>query len=108
VSFPRIVGTHEPDLSDCLCAVYAKKSNQSRKGFEFPTLLAELFGKKKGKPFALALTITRPTGEVVFHGLAPFTSGAEIREAGIFRDLDYDDEIRVTASKAPTPRKKSR
>ncbi len=86
--------------------VYSKKSEQSRKGFEFPKHLAELLGKKKGKPFTLALTITRPSGEVVFHDLASTTSGTEIREARIFDNLEYGDEIRVTACNPPLQQKK--
>jgi hypothetical protein len=86
---------------------YSKKSNQSRKGFEFPVSLARLLGWKKGKPFTLALTITKPSGEPVFHGLTSFTSGTEIRAANIFDDLEYDDPIKVTACNAPAPQKKS-
>jgi hypothetical protein len=88
--------------------VYSKKSEQSRKGFEFPKQLAKLLGWKKEERFTLALTITKPTGEVVFHDLAEFTSGTEIREVRIFGNLDYDDEIRVTACNAPTPQIKSK
>lgn len=39
--------------------VYSKKSNQSRKGFQFPKELAELFGWKRGRKFRLPLTITK-------------------------------------------------
>lgn len=88
--------------------VYSKKSKDSRKGFEFPASLARLLGWKRGKPFALALTIRNPSGEPVFHDLASFTSGTEIRAVHIFDDLDYDDLIQVTACNAPAPRKKSK
>jgi hypothetical protein len=88
--------------------VYSKKSDQSRKGFEFPEKLAEQLGWKKGKRFTLALTITKPSGEVVFHDLASFTSGTEIREARIFRNLEHGEEIRVTAYSPPGPQQKSR
>jgi hypothetical protein len=77
--------------------VYSEKSNQSRRGFEFPTRLATLLGWKRGKSFVLALTVAKPSGEVVFHGLAPFTSGTEIRD----RRLEYGEPIRVTACAAP-------
>jgi hypothetical protein len=86
--------------------VYSKKSGQSRKGFEFPKQVAKQLGWKSGKPFTLALTITKPSGEVVFHDLASFTSGTEIREARIFRNLQHDDEIRVSAWNSPAPPQK--
>jgi hypothetical protein len=56
----------------------------------------------------VALTITKSSGEIAFHGLAPFTSGTGIGRASIFRSLEHGEEIRVTASKAPSTRKKSR
>jgi len=76
------------------------------KGFEFPAALARLLGYKKGKPFTLALMITKPSGETVFHGLASFTSGTEIGMASIFRNLEHGEEIRVTACNAPQQKSK--
>ena len=76
------------------------------KGFQFPAPLARLLGRKKGKKLTLALTITKPTGETVFHGPASLTSGTEIGMASIFRSLEHGEEIRVTACNAPIPQKK--
>jgi hypothetical protein len=78
------------------------------KGFQFPAALARLFGRKKGKKLSLALTITKPSGEPVFHGLASLTSGTEIGMASIFRNLEHGEEIRVTACNVPAPQQKSK
>jgi hypothetical protein len=78
------------------------------KGFQFPAPLARLLGRKKGKRLTLALTITKPSGETVFHGPALLTSGTEIGMATIFRNLQHGEEIRVTACAAPQQQKKSK
>jgi len=77
------------------------------KGFQFPAPLARLLGRKKGKKLTLALTITKSSGEPVFHGLASLTSGTEIGMASIFRNLEHGEEIRITACNVPPQLKSS-
>jgi hypothetical protein len=86
--------------------IYSKKSARSKKGFQFPKELFKLFRFRRHG--SVALVITRTSGEAVFHGLGNFTSGTEITKAAIFRDLDFDEEIRVTASCPPASKPDSR
>jgi hypothetical protein len=83
---------------------YSKKHSRSRRGFSFPQELSRAFGF--GRPHAedrVALMITTVSGETLFCGISNFISGSdEITEAKACRNLDFAQEIRVTASRAPS------
>jgi len=83
---------------------YSKEHPRSRKGFSFPQELSRAFGF--GRPHAkdrVALMITTLSGQTPFCGISNFISGSnEITEAKPCRNLDFAQEIRVTASRAPS------
>jgi len=75
--------------------VYSKS-----KGFQFPVPYARGLGWVRGKPFSVALQITKfSSGEPVFRGTVPFSSGSEITSRAVFRRLEIGDAIRVTATR---------
>jgi hypothetical protein len=81
--------------------LYSKKSKESKKGFQFPKILAKAFGYRPGKKLTLDLAITRLSklsGKPVFEDRARLTSGAEVTTPKIFHDLEFGEEIRVIAS----------
>jgi hypothetical protein len=79
---------------------HATTYSKTRKGFRFPKDLKDIFGVESDGE--IALLITSLTGETLFCGTSKFISGAEITEAEPCRNLDFSQEILVTASRAPS------
>jgi len=71
----------------------------SRPWFQVPKAIAKLLGLKSGD--GIAVNITTPEGEPLYHGLAKLGSGTEIYQAHISKRLKKGKEIRVTASCVP-------
>lgn len=69
--------------------------SKARKGFAFPKGLFEAFGF--GENAEVALIVQTPTGDILFRGVSRFISGSEITEAAACRNLDFSQEIVVTA-----------
>jgi hypothetical protein len=88
-----------------LTATFHATTYSTRKGFKFPAQLFRLFGFKTKPPSLVALTIMRSSGEIAFCGVSKFTtSGSEIIEANTCRNLGYQENIIVIASRAANPR----
>lgn len=71
----------------------------SRPWFQVPRAIAKVLGVKSGN--AIAVTISTPKGELLYHDLATLGSGTEIYQAQIGRRLRKGQEIRVTVSRPP-------
>ena len=66
--------------------------------FHIPKSVARLLGVKSGD--VLAVGITKPDGELIYHGLAKMDSGSELLQIG--KILKRGAEIRVTVSRPPS------
>jgi|SRR5579864_5749781 len=71
----------------------------SRPWFQIPRAVTRLLGVKSGDPIAVG--ISKPTGEMIYHGLAKIDSGTEIYMAHIGKLLTKGAEIRVSVSRTP-------
>ena len=84
----------------------------SRPWFQIPTAVAKLLGLKSGD--VIAVSISTPKGELLYHGLANMGSGKEIYRSYVSTRLKKGEEIRVTVSRPPEdvvgliPHKKTR
>ena len=72
---------------------------KSKPWFQVPRAIARLLGVKSGD--ALAVDISTPDGELVYHGLAKMDSGTEVYDAHIGKHLIKGAEIRVTVRLPP-------
>lgn len=72
---------------------------KSKPWFQVPRAIARLLGVKSGD--ALAVDISKPDGELIYHGLAKMDSGTEVYDAHIGKRLTRGAEIRVTVSLPP-------
>ena len=66
--------------------------------FHIPKSVARLLGVKSGD--VLAVGISKPDGELIYHGLAKMDSGTEMLHIG--KILKRGAEIRVTVSRPPS------
>jgi len=71
----------------------------SRPWFQVPKQIVRLLGLKSGR--VIAVSVSTPEGELLYHGLANLHSGTEIYDAHISKRLTKGEEIRVTASRPP-------
>jgi hypothetical protein len=71
--------------------------SKSKPSFQVPRAIARLLGVKSGD--ALAVDISKPDGELIYHGLAKMDSGTD--DAHIGKRLTRGAEIRVTVSLPP-------
>jgi hypothetical protein len=71
----------------------------SRPWFQIPTAIAKLLNLKSGD--VIAVSITTPRGELLYHGLANMGSGKEIYRSYVSTRLKKGKEIRVTVSRPP-------
>jgi hypothetical protein len=72
---------------------------RSRPWFQIPRAVARLLGVKSGD--VLAVDISKPDGELLYHGFAKMDSGTEVYDAHIGKGLKRGAEIRVTVSLPP-------
>jgi hypothetical protein len=78
----------------------AKTYRNPRKGFKFPSELYRAFGFHGGSK--VALLVTDVAGNVLFSGISTFIhTGPEITQAATVKNLDFDQEIRILASRTP-------
>lgn len=81
----------------------------SKPWFQVPRAITKLLELKSNS--VIAISISRPDGELLFHGLASMGSGTEIYRVYVSKKLKKGEEIRVTVSRPPeetghlTPRK---
>jgi hypothetical protein len=81
----------------------------SKPWFQVPRAITKLLELKSNT--VIAISISRPNGELLYHGLARMGSGTEIYRAYVSKKLKKGEEIRVTVSRPPeetvrlTPRK---
>jgi hypothetical protein len=71
----------------------------SRPWFQIPTTVAKLLGLKSGD--VIAVSISTPKGELLYHGLANMGSGKEIYRSYLSTRLKKGEEIRVTGVSSP-------
>jgi hypothetical protein len=71
----------------------------SRPWFQIPQAIAKVLGLKSGD--VIALSISKPKGELLYHGLAHMGSGKEIYRTYVSKRLKKGQEIRVTVSRPP-------
>jgi hypothetical protein len=71
--------------------------HNSRPWFQVPRAIARLLGVKSGD--VLAVDLSKPSGELIYHGLAKLESGTEI--VHISHILKRGAEIRVTVCLPP-------
>jgi hypothetical protein len=69
------------------------------RGFQFPAQLAALLGLKS--PDEIAMTVMRPSGDLLFHGITQLSSGTEITSVEVCGDVQPGEELRITASRPP-------
>lgn len=71
----------------------------SKPWFQIPTAVARLLNLKSGD--VIAVSISTPSGDLLYHGLANMGSGKEIYRSYVSTRLRKGREIRVTASRPP-------
>lgn len=72
--------------------------HKSKPWCHIPKSVARLLGVKSGD--ALAVGISKPDGELIYHGLAKMDSGTEMLHIG--KILKKGAEIRVSVSRPPS------
>ncbi|SPF47563.1 hypothetical protein SBA1_750022 [Candidatus Sulfotelmatobacter kueseliae] len=73
----------------------------SKPAFEVPKLIARALGVKSRNPNSVS--ITRPTGELLYHGLARLTSDFEVCSGDAIKPLTQGEAIRVWITRPPKP-----
>jgi hypothetical protein len=71
----------------------------SRPWFQIPQAIAKVLGLKSGD--VMALSISTPEGELLYHDLAKMGSGKETYRSYVSKRLKKGQEIRVTVSRPP-------
>src|SRR5258706_14315093 len=71
----------------------------SKPWFQIPQAIAKLLSLKSGD--VIAVSISTPKGEPLYHGLANMGSGREIYRSYVSKRLKKGEDIRVTVSRPP-------
>jgi hypothetical protein len=73
--------------------------HKSKPWFQIPRAVARVLGAKSGD--VLAVGISKPEGELIYHGLTKLDSVPEVYTAHVGKILTKGTEIRVTVSRPP-------
>jgi hypothetical protein len=83
-----------------LSVAFIIKTRPGSIGFKFPEEIRVLLRVAENGP--LALVVRKTSGELIYCGISKLTSKGELTDINIFRNLENEAEIMVTASFPPS------